>query len=102
MKKLTNAINKAKQDAVPFLTGQVRRHALQHGWDPEVVANLTLVNEGDKLIAKVPASHADRAFVHEFGDQNNLPTAALRKYANDPTVANQAYSLLLNHHWKQG
>lgn len=102
MKQFSNAIAKARQDAARYLTGQARLHALQHGWDSDVVRNIHVINEGSKWTAQVTGEHADRAFVHEYGDQDTRPTAALHKFANDKTTTDQALYEILDHHWKKG
>lgn len=79
---LRKAISNASIDAAVFMTHQVRQTAVQHGWDPEVVAGLRVEHSGDKFSVKAHPDVADRAFVHEFGDEATLPTAAVRKYAN--------------------
>lgn len=101
MKKLLEATQKAKQDTARYMTAQLRKQAAQSGWDPEVASTLNIAHEGGKFTAKVHPDHADRAFVHEYGDENVKPTAAIRKFMNDPKHVNDAFMVTLNNRWKE-
>lgn len=101
MKKLANTIHKAKQDTARFMTQQLQQHVLQHGWDADVAAHLQVTHKDGKLTTEVHPDYADRAFVHEFGNESTRPTAAIRKYANTPAVAERAFGMLFQHHWKK-
>lgn len=102
MKKLANTLHKAKQDTARFMTQQLQQHVLQHGWDADVAANLHVVHKDGRLVTEVHPNYADRAFVHEYGNETQRPTAAIRKYANNSITAEKAFGMLFEHHWKQG
>lgn len=99
MKKLLEATQKAKQDTAAYMTADVRTRALNDGWDPAVVANLRVEHGTDGFQAKVNAEHGEAAFKHEFGDEDNRPSATVRKYANDSHASAQAFMSSLNKHF---
>jgi len=101
VKRLADTVHKAKQDTARFMTQQLRQHVLQHGWDADVAAHLSVVHKDGKLSTEVHPDYADRAFVHEFGNENQRPTAAIRKFANNTQVAEEAFKQLVHHHWKK-
>jgi glucose/arabinose dehydrogenase len=101
VKKLLEATQKAKQDTARYMTAQLRKQAVHSGWDPEVASTLHVAHEGGKFTAKVHPDYADRAFVHEYGDENVKPTAAIRKFMNDPKHTNDAFMVTLNNRWKE-
>lgn len=94
--RLKTAISQASNDTAQFMTRQVRHRALNDGWDKDVVANLHVVHENGKFSARVHPELADRAFVHEFGDENTRPNATLRKFSNDNKVTKSAFMANLN------
>ena len=101
MKKLLEATQKAKQDTARYMTAQLRKQAVHSGWDPEVASTLHVAHEGGKFTAKVHPDYADRAFVHEYGNESVKPTAAIRKFMNDPKHLNDAFMVTLNNRWKE-
>jgi hypothetical protein len=101
VKKLLEATQKATQDTARYMTSQLRSQAQQSGWDPEVASTLNVVHENGKFQAKIPSSHADRAFVHEYGNENIKPTAAIRKFMNNPKNVEDAFMVTLNNRWGQ-
>lgn len=101
MKKLIEATQKAKQDTARYMTAQLRNHAIQNGWDADVADTLQVTHENGKFVAKVHPDYSDRAFVHEYGDENVKPTATIRKFMNDPKVVNDAFMVTLDKRWKE-
>lgn len=102
MKKLLAASQRAQQDTARYMTRQLRNSALNAGWDADVVQNLHVVNEDGKFQTKVHPDYADRAFVHEFGNETTRPTAAIRKFGNDGDAYDKAFMVSLKMRWKQG
>ena len=100
MKKLLEASHKAKQDTAAYMTAQLRRQALHNGWDADVVSTLHVTHADGKFAAQVHPDHADRAFVHEYGNETVRPTATIRKFMNDPENVNSAFMVTLNRRWK--
>jgi hypothetical protein len=101
VKKLLEAADKAKQDTARYMTAQLRRQALHHGWDADVVSTLHVSHADGKFSAQVHPDHADRAFVHEYGNEHVRPTAVIRKFMNDPQHVNNAFIVTLNNRWKE-
>lgn len=83
MKKLASAISKAAQDTAHFMQREIRHSARIHGWDEDVVRNTFVSYKDGKFSVSVSDSHADAAFVHEYGDESNRPTSVLRRYDHD-------------------
>lgn len=100
MKKIARTSQKAANDTARFMTSQLRHHALNDGWDEDVVNNMSVVYENSKFSTKIHPDYQDRAFVHEYGDTQTRPKATIRKYANDPVMAKQAFTMAMNNHWK--
>ena len=99
MKRLVDAAQRATQDTARFMTMQLRHSALNNGWDSDVVDNIYVVHKDGKFSTHVHPDYSDRAFVHEFGDENRRPTAVMRKYANDPEISKQAFATSMSKHW---
>jgi hypothetical protein len=89
MKHLRDAIEKASHDTAAYVTADLRHSARESGWDEEVVSNLRVHHGEDGYNVMVPDDLKDRAFVHEFGDEKTPPSAAIRKYSNNHSVAAQ-------------
>lgn len=83
------------------MTAQLRRQALHSGWDADVANTLHVSHVDDKFVVNIHPKHADRAFVHEYGDEDVKPTAAIRKFMNNPKNAEDAFMVTLNNHWKE-
>ena len=101
MKKFLDAAHAAAGDTARFMTGQLRHHALNHGWDADVVANTHVVFEDNKFSTHIHPDYVDRAFVHEFGNESNRPTAVIRKFLNNDATSKQAFMISMNNHWKK-
>lgn len=99
MKKLLESVQKAKQDTAVYMTADVRNRALNDGWHPTVVSTLRVEHGKDGFQTKVNTEHADAAFKHEFGDEDNRPSATIRKYANDTHASSQAFMVSLGKHF---
>ena len=82
MKSFIDSLDKASKDAAKYMQRDLRRQARAHGWSSDVVKNTFVEYDGESYKVKVPGSHADQAFIHEFGSPGNRPTAAIRKYDN--------------------
>lgn len=100
MKAIVQAAQKAAKDTARFMTAQLRHHALNAGWDEDVVAHMDVVHENGKFSTKIHPDYQERAFLHEYGDGKSRPKATIRKYANDPEMAKQAFTMAMNNHWK--
>lgn len=81
VKHLLTAIDKAIAETANYTTHALRASAVKHGWDPEVASSLH-VDHKDGFKVKFSEAHADRAYVHEYGDLQKRPTAVIRKYNN--------------------
>lgn len=82
MKALKEAAIKAAHSTAESATHAFKQHALQHGWDRDVVANTHIAYEDGKFGVKVHPDYQDRAHIHEYGDEQTPPTAAIRKFFN--------------------
>lgn len=100
MKKIVQAAQKARQDTARFMTAQLRHHALNAGWDEDVVAHMSVVHEDGKFSTKIHPDYQARAFDLEYGTPNSRPKATIRKYANDPQMAKKAFTASMSNHWK--
>lgn len=82
MKSFIDSLDKASKDAARHMQRDLRRQARAHGWNSDVIKNTFVEYDGETYKVKVPGSHADQAFVHEFGSPESRPTATIRKYDN--------------------
>jgi glycosidase len=89
MKDVRDALARAAHDTAAYVTADIRHTAAEHGWDPEVSSSLSVHYGEDGYNVTVPDHLKDRAFVHEFGDERNAPTAAMRKYSNSREIASK-------------
>jgi hypothetical protein len=96
--ELKEAAIKAIEDATKVATHSFRKHALQHGWDSDVVAHTHVKYENGKFGVHTHPDYQDRAFVHEYGTENVPPTAAIRKFFNRSENTEMPLREALNHH----
>ena len=83
---LKTAYSKLSQHTATRLTEELRNHASENGWHPHVVANMHVAYEGGEYKVKVHPDYKDRAFVHEYGDENQKPTATIRKFSEKANI----------------
>jgi len=83
VKHSITAAHKAAHASAAFMTNELRRSALEHGWHPDVVHNMNVRYTGSDFVVDIHPDYQDRAFVHEFGNEHTRPTAVIRKYNND-------------------
>jgi len=98
MRMFREALDKAAKDTASYVTADLRHSAREHGWSEDVVTNMHVRHEEDGYKVHVPDDLKDKAFVHEFGDENSPPTAAIRKYSNNHAVAAQVMLKNLEKH----
>jgi hypothetical protein len=82
MDELKQALQSTLHQLVVQMSEQVKHHALSDGWEPEVASALNVTHDGNNFSISIDDQYADRAFIHEFGDQDNAPKATLRKFGN--------------------
>jgi hypothetical protein len=82
MEKLSKALERATSDAALYMTADLRKKATERGWDSDVVNSLRVVHRNGTFSVKFPDSVADKAWVAEYGDPDNTPTALIRTYDN--------------------
>ena len=100
---LRKSLDKASTDSARIMTSLLRQSALDHGWDSDVVSGLSVDHTDNKFSVKIHNSVADRAFVHEYGNEYKRPTAAIRKFLNDSSFVEKTFIKRLGHHYgKEG
>jgi hypothetical protein len=97
--RLRQATKSAATNTAAFMTQQLRQSALDHGWHPDVVANMEVRHTDGKFNVHVAKEYKDRAFVHEFGNEHTQPTAVVRKYGNDTKTAQKFFMLSTDKHY---
>ena len=98
MNFLTKALNEAAQTSTKVMTSEVRRRAVQQGWEPEVANGISISVNGDHLGYDLGTDHKDRAFVHEFGDEGKQPKATVRRYLNKLDGMDELFPKIYKHH----
>lgn len=101
MKKYVEAADSAAHELAAFMTVDLRSKAKEAGWHPDVVKNLTVKFDGEKLGVHVPEEHRAAAFNHEFGTETIPPTGVLRKYDNGISDIRHKYEALIHQHVKE-
>ena len=81
MNRLRNISRLVPHIKAAAMTEDIRRHAVDHGWDPVVAGTLHIKYENGNYKVHIPEEHADNAFKFEYGSETTSPTAAIRKYA---------------------
>jgi hypothetical protein len=98
VKQFTEAIHKAAADAAVHMTANLRASALEHGWDSDVVSHIR-VNYGEgKFSLDVHPEYKDRAFVHEYGNEQVRPTAVLRKFEHQVSGSSKIFNQRFSKH----
>ena len=95
---LTKAIHRAHTDTALFMTSDIRGEALKSGWSKDVVKSMRVVHRDGEYAVQFPESVAEKAWVHEYGDPDNTPTAVIRKYDTSSPRAQDFLSERFNHH----
>jgi hypothetical protein len=86
-----NAVRRAADSASAFATAEVRQRAVDAGWDEDIAEGTEVILTNKGFETKVAEPVKDRAFVAEFGNEELLPTAVLRKYDNDSATAQELF-----------
>jgi len=73
------------------MTADLRSHALEAGWHPDVVAHMHVEHNNGEFSVKVHPDYHSRAFTHEYGDETARPTAVIRKYSNNNGHTSQVF-----------
>jgi hypothetical protein len=84
LRSILNNLHSAAHDTAQFMEGEIRKSAISHGWDQKVVDNLHVRFHDNKFNVYVHDKYVGDALTHEFGNESKRPTAALRKYNNNP------------------
>ena len=100
VKHIIEALHRAAADSAKAVTSDVQSHIRKAGWDEKVIKNTAVTYKDGQFSAKVSGKHSDAGFVHEFGDENHPPTAALRKYKDPSAEVHAALAGHLENHLK--
>jgi hypothetical protein len=85
------AVRQAAAQTTAFATAEVRQRATNAGWEPDVVGGTSVQFTGTAFETAIAEPVKDRAFVAEFGNEEKLPTAVLRKYNNDSETTQELF-----------
>ncbi len=94
MEILSRALQSAVRQVAAHATAQLRGNALQDGWDASTASGLEVAVVGQEAKVIVHDDFADKAFQHEFGNQNHRPKATVRKASSSSQFDNQLAVLL--------
>lgn len=90
-------LERAAHETAAYMTADLQNRAHEHGWDEDVANSIRVHYEDGKFKAKVAPEYSERAFKHEYGDENNPPKATVRKY-DSSSSAEDAYMISLHKH----
>lgn len=79
MKHILDAFDSTAELAARKLTANLRRSALDSGWDADVAESLSVNYSGDKFDVVIPPEYDEAAWKFEYGDGYRRPTAVIRK-----------------------
>jgi len=100
MKHIIAAVHHAAKSTESAVTSEAQSHVHAHGWSPEATNAVKAEYKDGEFSVAVKGKHRDAAFIHEFGDEEHPPTAALRKYSRNSPKAEQAFISNLETHLK--
>lgn len=98
MKHIIEALHRAAEDSAQAITADVQAHTRKAGWDEKVTKSTLVSYKDGKFSADIAGKHSDAGFVHEFGDEDHPPTAALRKYKDPSEAVHRAFAGHLEKH----
>lgn len=84
MYNLDKAHQRATTDTALFMTADLRERARSQGWSDKVARKLRVVHKDGEFSVRFPSSVGDQAWIHEYGDADNTPSATIRKYDTTP------------------
>jgi hypothetical protein len=87
MKSLVSSARKAAKNAANLMTFDVQKAAIQNGWSEDVAYATQVVFKNDKYQVSVSNKLDSKALDLEYGTPRSRPTAAIRKFANNTTAA---------------
>jgi hypothetical protein len=87
VKKLVPSARKAAKNAANLMTFDLQKNAIQNGWSEDVANATEVVFKNDKYQVSVSSKLNSKAFDLEYGTTRSRPTAAIRKFANNTTAA---------------
>jgi hypothetical protein len=73
---------KASKDTATSMTMELRKNALNAGWEKDVVDNMKVKYGKSGFKVRIHPDYQYRAHVHEYGTETKKPTAVIRKYNN--------------------
>jgi len=73
-------LQNAAHEAAGHMTADLRNSALEHGWHPDVVANMSVRFDKNEFKVHVHPDFEARAQAHEYGTQDSRPTAVIRNF----------------------
>jgi hypothetical protein len=92
---IEKALSKAIRHLTLRLTEELRSHALNDGWEPDIASGMTVAYKDGKFVTSVSDSHAGRAFDHEYGNMAGSPKATVRKFGNSNNAEAEAELIAL-------
>jgi hypothetical protein len=87
MKALRKAIEASLGATATFMSAELRKSAVERGWDNDAAMGISVTNDGYKFKANIDNSVSEKVFISEFGSLDNRPNAVIRNYANRPSDA---------------
>jgi hypothetical protein len=87
MKALRKAIEASLGATANYMSAELRKSAVERGWDKDAAMGISVANDGYKFKANINPNVGDKVFISEFGDSDNVPNAVIRNYANRPSGA---------------
>jgi hypothetical protein len=87
MKELRKAIEASLGATATFMSAELRKNAVDRGWDNDAAMGISVTNDGYKFKANIDNSVSEKVFLSEFGSRDSRPNAVIRNYANRPSGA---------------
>lgn len=91
MKNIHDALHTAATHSARYMQHELRSNAVKRGWHPSVAQGLYVKYTDGEFKVSVDEDKYIQAHIHEYGDEKTRPTAVIRQYGNDTSVAEKVF-----------
>lgn len=99
-KKVFDALHKANKETSHLLSAHLRDEARASKWPTHVINGMHVNYNDGKFKMTVADKHKEEAHIIEYGTPDVLPNAAMRRFANRTSNAEQFMAKRFMHHVK--
>lgn len=85
------AVRRAAEQTTAYATAEVQSRALSAGWDEDVAVSTEVRYTEKGFEFHTDPNVKDRAFVAEFGNEEQVPNPVLRRFDNDSQTVQELF-----------